>query len=142
MFRFISIFYIKIIFTTLLIFILVNTSAQVYYVSSSQGNDMNNGLSIQSPFKSIEKLNSMQFNPGDTIYFKSGDYWQGMFWLKSSGSFNQPIVIDVYGGNIRPIINGFGYQAAILIFNDQHIHINGLEIYNSFSHLDSAWYYL
>ena len=32
----------------------------------------------------------MQFDAGDTIYFKSGDYWEGMFWLSSSGSLNQP----------------------------------------------------
>ena len=56
-------------------------------------------------------------------------------WLRF---FSQPIVIDIYGGNNRPIINGFGYQASILIFNDEHIHINGLELYNSFSHLDSS----
>ena len=136
-FRLLLLFSKKITLLTLSIFILVNTKAQVYYVSSSQGNDLNDGLSIQFPFQSIEKLNSMQFNPGDSIYFKSGDYWEGMFWLNGSGSFTQPIVIDVYGGDNRPIINGFGYQASILIFNDQHIHINGLELYNSFSHLDS-----
>ncbi len=138
MFRFICLFSKKISLIILPIFILVNTKAQVYYVSSSQGNDLNDGLSIQFPFQSIEKLNSLQFNPGDSIYFKSGDYWEGMFWLNGSGSFTQPIVIDVYGGYNRPIINGFGYQASILIFNDQHIHINGLELYNSFYHLDSA----
>ena len=109
----------------------------MYYVSSSQGNDLNDGLSTQTPFQSIDKLNTMQFNPGDTIYFKSGDYWEGMLWLKGSGSTTQPIVVDVYGGNNKPIINGFGYQASILIFNDQNIHINNLELYNSFSHLDS-----
>ena len=118
--------------------IIVNIKAQVYYVSSSQGNDLNDGLSIQSPFQSLEKLNSMLFTAGDSIYFKSGDYWEGMFWLNGSGSLTQPIVIDVYGGNNRPIINGFGYQASILIFNDQHIHINGLELYNSAYHLDSS----
>ena len=127
----------KITLIILSIFIIVNTKANVYYVSSSLGNDLNNGLSIQSPFQSIEKLNSIQFNPGDSIYFKSGDYWEGMFWLNGSGSFSQPIVIGVYGGSIRPIINGFGYQASILIFNDQHIHINGLELYNSSYHLNS-----
>ena len=100
------------------------------------GNDLNDGLSMESPFKSIEKLNSMNFSAGDTIYFKSGDYWEGMFWLKGSGSLNQPIVIDIYGGNVRPIINGYGYQASILIFNDKHIHINGLELNNSSSHLE------
>ena len=138
MFRFIYLFSKKIILIALSIVMLGNTNAQVYYVSSSQGNDLNNGLSIQSPFQSIEKLNSMQFNAGDSIYFMSGDYWEGMFWLNGSGSFTQPIVIDVYGGSNRPIINGFGYQASILIFNDQHIHINGLELYNSFSHIDSS----
>ena len=127
----------KTILIALSILFIADSKAEVYYVSSSQGNDLNNGLSIQSPFKSIEKLNTMQFNAGDTIYFKSGDYWQGMFWIKGSGSYTNPIVIDVYGGNIRPIINGFGYQASILIFNDQHIYINNLELYNSFSHLDS-----
>tara|TARA_B100000963_G_scaffold130297_1_gene113708 strand:- start:17870 stop:20143 length:2274 start_codon:yes stop_codon:yes gene_type:complete len=127
----------KTILIALSILFIADSKAEVYYVSSSQGNDSNNGLSIQSPFKSIEKLNTMQFNAGDTIYFKSGDYWKGMFWIKGSGSYTNPIVIDVYGGNIRPIINGFGYQASILIFNDQHIYINNLELYNSFSHLDS-----
>ena len=119
------------------LFAMIDSEAQVYYVSSSQGNDLNDGLSIQTPFQSIDKLNTMQFSPGDTIYFKSGDYWEGMLWLKGSGSTTQPIVIDVYGGNNKPIINGFGYQASILIFNNQNIHINNLELYNSSSHLDS-----
>ena len=138
MHRFIFLLPKKIIFFIFSFFLFANTNAQVYYVSSSQGSDLNDGLSIQSPFQSIEKLNSMQFNPGDSIYFKSGDYWEGMFWLKGSGSLNQPITVDVYGGNNRPIINGYGYQASILVFNDQHIHINGLELYNSYYHLDST----
>ena len=78
---------------------MINTKSQVYYVSSSQGNDSNDGLSIQAPFQTIEKLNSMQFNAGDSIYLKSGDYWEGMLWIKGSGSLTQPIVIDVYGGS-------------------------------------------
>ena len=99
----------KTILIALSILFIADSKAEVYYVSSSQGNDSNNGLSIQSPFKSIEKLNTMQFNAGDTIYFKSGDYWEGMFWIKGSGSYTNPIVIDVYGGNIRPIINAVSY---------------------------------
>ena len=138
MFRFIFIFSKKIALLLSLIFVSSNIKAQGYYVSSSQGNDQNNGLSVQSPFKSIEKLNSINFNAGDSIYFKSGDYWEGMFWLKGSGTLAEPIVVDVYGGNTKPIINGFGYQASVLIFNDQHIHINGLELYNSADHFDSA----
>ena len=128
----------KITIIILLILNVLNLKSQVYYVSSSTGNDFNDGLSIQTPFQSIEKLNSIVFDAGDTIYFKSGDYWEGMFWIKGSGSSSQPIVIDVYGGDVKPIINGFGYQASILIYNNQNIKISGLEIYNSFTHLDSS----
>ncbi|MDC3129976.1 right-handed parallel beta-helix repeat-containing protein [Bacteroidota bacterium] len=136
--RFTRLFSKKIILTILSVSTALCLCAQNYYISSSLGSDLNNGLSIQTPFKSIEKLNSMNFNAGDSIYFKSGDYWEGMFWVKGSGTLTEPIVIDVYGGNTKPIINGFGYQASVLIFNDQHIHINGLELYNSADHFDSA----
>ena len=131
----------KIIFT-LQVCILFAVSTRVlassYYVSNTFGNDENDGLSVEFPFQSIEKLNSIVFTPGDSIFLKSGDYWEGMWWLKGSGALSNPIVVGSYGGEIRPIINGYGYQSCILIYNDQHIEINGLELYNSFSHLDSS----
>ena len=131
----------KIIFT-LQVCILFAVSTRVlassYYVSNTFGNDENDGLSVEFPFQSIEKLNSIVFTPGDSIFLKSGDYWEGMWWLKGSGALSNPIVVGSYGGAIRPIINGYGYQSCILIYNDQHIEINGLELYNSFSHLDSS----
>ncbi|MEC8969139.1 MAG: right-handed parallel beta-helix repeat-containing protein, partial [Bacteroidota bacterium] len=40
-------------------------------------------------------------------------------------------------GSTRPIINGFGYQACVLIYNDQYITLNNLELTNEASHLDS-----
>ena len=112
-------------------------SASTYYISSSNGNDNNNGLSTQSPFQSIDKLNSLTFFPGDSILFMSGDYFEGMFWIKGSGNSQQDIVVDRYNGNTRPIINGFGYQACVLIYNDQYITLNNLELTNEASHLDS-----
>jgi hypothetical protein len=123
---------------TLFIFLIGFSGAQVYYVSSSEGNDQNNGLSIGFPFQSIEKLNSIVFNPGDSIFLKAGDYWEGMLWLKGSGTLSEPIVVDTYGSGNRPIINGYGYQSCILIYNDDHIEVNGLELLNSFSHLDPS----
>jgi len=114
----------KITLIIISIFLLGNAKSQVYYVSSSLGNDQNDGLSIQSPFQSIEKLNSMVFSPGDSINFKSGDYWEGMFWLKGSGVSNNSIVVDIYGGVGKATINGNGYQSCILIYNDEYISIN------------------
>ena len=111
--------------------------SNTYFVSSSIGNDNNNGLSYQLPFKSIDKLNTLSLNPGDSILFKSDDIFKGMFWIKGSGSVTAPIVIDRYGGNIKPIIDGNGYQSCILVYNDENITINNLELVNYDSHLDS-----
>ena len=113
-------------------FVFCNT----YYISNS-GDNSNNGLSSQFPFKSIEKLNSQSFSAGDSILFKSGDVFNGMFWLKGSGNSQNPIVVDSYGGNVKPVIDGDGYQACILVYNDDNIQINNLELLNEASHLDS-----
>ena len=59
----------------------------MYYVSSSVGNNQNNGLTPMSPFKSISVLNSMS---GDSILFKSGEIFNGMFWF---GNQQNPIFI-------------------------------------------------
>ena len=47
-----------------------------YYVSNSLGNDNNNGLSEGAPFKSINKVNSLNLGAGDRVLFKCGDSWR------------------------------------------------------------------
>ena len=113
----------------------LTTNATDYYISSSTGSDANNGLSQNTPWQTLNKLNSLTFSVNDKILFKSGDTWKGMFWLKGSGTNNNPIIIDKYGGTTKPIIDGNGYQSAILIYNDDYIEINNLEIINEASHL-------
>ena len=44
--------------------------ANTYYVSNSYGNDESSGLSSETPFKSLDKINSIAYNPGDSILFK------------------------------------------------------------------------
>lgn len=80
---------------------------KTYYVSSSTGSDSNNGLSEASPFQSIEKLNTIQFVPGDRILFRSGDTFVGLFRPKGSGMEGAPIVASSYGGDIRPVIQPY-----------------------------------
>ena len=79
----------------------------------------------------------MVFNPGDSILFKSGETFNGMFWIRGSGTHQNPIFIGSYGGLVRPILNGDGYQSCILIYNDDGIIIKNLELTNENSHLDS-----
>ena len=117
-------------------FCAVQASASTYYVSSSDGNDGNDGQSANSPFKSIDHLNGMTFAAGDSILFQSGGYWEGMFWIHGAGSVENRIVVGKYGGDAKPVINGFGYQSCLLIYNDSYIDVQDLELFNEASHLD------
>jgi len=68
-----------------------------YYVSVT-GNDAASG-SKASPFKTIERLNSVQLRAGDHVYFSGGETFVGTIKLDSSenGSALKPIVITSYG---------------------------------------------
>ena len=105
-----------------------------YYVSFNSGNDENDGKSEDKPFKNLGKINSITFNPGDIIKFKSGESWKGYFKLRGSGSEDKPISIENYSSGNKPIIDGDGYQAAVFIENMEYVNISGLELTNQASH--------
>ena len=48
----------------------------VYYVSQD-GSDANDGLSEKTPFKTLDKVNSVEFKRGDVVLFRRGDLWRG-----------------------------------------------------------------
>ena len=62
-----------------------------------------------------------------------------MFHLKGSGSHNQPIVVDAFGApNLpEPILDGDGYQTALLVYNESFITVQNLAFTNQASHLDA-----
>ena len=115
----------------------LNSNANNYYISTSLGDDNNTGLNPQFPINSIDKLNTFTFHPGDSILFKAGESWEGMFWLKGSGDSSNSIIVDIYGGVGKATIDGNGYQSSILIYDDEYITINNLILYNENTHLDT-----
>jgi len=70
--------------------------ATTYYVDASGGADGNSGVSSSEPWKSLEKVNTTTFAPGDRILFAAGSRWQGKLNPKGSGTPGKPIVIDRY----------------------------------------------
>lgn len=127
-------------------FTVAKGTSHTYYVSSS-GSDTNDGLSPEKPFKTIDKLNSLTFVPGDQILFKTGDTFVGMFKPRGSGAEGAPIVVSSYGGDSRPVIRpdknavftyGLGAGAAnprtvngtIWLENIDHWEIRGLELHD------------
>jgi hypothetical protein len=80
-------------------------NATTYYISQA-GDDNNSGTSSSAPWKSINKINSRTFQPGDFILFRRGDTWREQLDVPSSGSAGNPITFSAYGSGAKPIING------------------------------------
>ncbi|HFC10920.1 MAG TPA: hypothetical protein ENJ75_01885 [Candidatus Kaiserbacteria bacterium] len=81
--------------------------AATYYVDSVLGNDANNGTSINSAWKTISKVDSYTFNPGDQILFKRGDTWDGNnsnTLYAESGTAGNYITYGAYGVGDKPIL--------------------------------------
>lgn len=102
----------------------------VFYVDIENGDDRNNGTHEKSPWKSLEKVNSITFRPGSRILFKSGRTWAGQLAPKGSGESGNPVIIDQYGPGSKPRIEGKGVAATLVLNNQQYWEINNLEITN------------
>ena len=91
--------------TLLMVLFPIITSAATYYVSTS-GLDTNAGTSSSLPWKTISKVNSVSFSPGDFILFKRGETWRETLVPPSSGSAGNPITFGAYGTGALPKIYG------------------------------------
>ncbi len=80
------------------------SQAATYYVSTA-GFDTNSGTQA-APWKTIAKVNSSTFQPGDFILFKRGEMWREQLVPPSSGSPGNPITFSAYGTGENPIISG------------------------------------
>ena len=107
-----------------------------YYLSSSTGNDNNNGSQTQ-PWKTLSKLSNTTLGPGDTVYFTKGDTFRGHFVVNGSGTEGNLITFTSYGSGNQPIISGSShddgggdYREAILVTNHDNMVFDGLEIQN------------
>ncbi len=91
-----------------------NTHAATYHFSSSSGKDSRSSSKAQNPqtpWKSIEKLNSIfsTLQPGDKILFKRGDTFYGEIKITKSGSSGAPISIGSFGSGNKPIVTSLSF---------------------------------
>src|ERR1700692_1314172 len=94
-------------------FIFLTANATTYYFSAS-GDDANNGTSISTPWKTLNKFNSVfaSKSPGDNFLFNRGDVFYGKIIISRSGSSAAPITIGAYGTGAMPVITGFTSVSA------------------------------
>ena len=110
-------------------------SPAIFYVSSSQGKDSNKGLSAEQAWKSLKRVQKERLVPGDQVQFRAGDHFTGQLIIDESGQPGSAITFTAYGEGPRPILNagsmkGGSPLATVLIQDQDHIEIEGLEVRN------------
>lgn len=75
-----------------------------YHVDCTSGNDVNNGTSPSSAWKSISKANKANLEPGDSLLLKRGCSWEGPLNARWNGNSVQPIIISAYGSGDLPTV--------------------------------------
>ncbi len=102
-----------------------------YYVDSAIGDDGNPGTFPLAPWRTLDKVNTVLFAPGDHIYLKAGSAWTGQLDPWGSGESGSPIVVDIWDTGPEPIIDGQGLVTAPMrLFNQEYWEISNLELTN------------
>ena len=71
-----------------------NSTGTTYYVSASQGSDINDGLAPDRAWQSLGKVSTTTFHPFDTILLQSGETWVGeSLFLHGSGNMSAWITL-------------------------------------------------
>ncbi|MBS1607330.1 MAG: right-handed parallel beta-helix repeat-containing protein [Bacteroidetes bacterium] len=95
-----------------------------YYLDTT-GNDANSGTR-ERPFRTIEKLNSVELKPGDTVFFQAKQEFHGSIFLDSAdrGDKRNPVVLTSSGQGKASIdgING----TALTIYQSSYITVSNL----------------
>ncbi len=108
-----------------------------YFVNNLTGNDNNNGSAPETPWKTIQKLESFNFKPGDVINFACGSVWQKASWesifkIDKSGTAEKPIIFKAYGTGEKPtFINGGQVWNKGIQIDADFIILEGLRVINT-----------
>lgn len=112
---------------------LITLNAENYYICSNNGSDNNNGLTIETSWKSLKNVNNNTFNPGDSILFARNGVWFENLSPEGSGISGRPIIISSYGKGNKPLFvgsNAIG-RGVITLYNQSFWEISQLEIVNN-----------
>jgi Right handed beta helix region len=120
--------------------VMPSSDSRVIYVSSSLGNNSNNGTSSATPLKTLAAGTAL-LRPGypDHLLLKCGDVWYetlGVYNSIGGRSAGEPMLISSYGTGARPSIRPkglatgplFGHQNAAV---SPHMYVIGIDFYDS-----------
>jgi deoxycytidine triphosphate deaminase len=112
----------------------VSAHATTWYVDSAIGADTNDGLSLGTPFDTLQKAANV-VQPGDTVYILPGLGYGGgigqtdpLIMVTSGNATAGYITFTGFPGRSRPIISSTRSFNTIYLNNKSYITIQGLEV--------------
>lgn len=106
----------------------MRNQSKAYYISPG-GNDDNTGLTKNTAWKTLTRINRETFQPGDAILLESGGVWNGQLRPLGSGERGKRITVSCYGKGNKPVINiGESPGAGITLVGQSWWEIRGIEI--------------
>lgn len=112
------------------------SNGRVFYVSNL-GSDDNDGLSENSPIKSLSKINTLVLQPGDSVLFRKGDTFTGTINLNElAGEDDNPITFSSYGEGNMPILTSASTvmhfeKCSNVVVRDLHVKVVGVDRLNA-----------
>ena len=103
-----------------------NSNTINYYFDSVNGNDNNEGISIEKPFKTLKKIKDINLSSGDSILLSNGSSFEGNIKIINKKNIH----LSNYNSNIlaNPIIDSKGHIAGIYIENSSDISLSNIKI--------------
>ena len=119
--------------TCTLLILLANTGfSATYYVNATGGRDTNSGTTEGTAWKTIGKINSVNFTSGDTIKFKRGHTWtDATLTLNGTRFGTSGITVEDYGIGAKPRIDGNSVRPIVINHALVNLTLRNLDISGS-----------
>ncbi len=102
--------------------------SKTFYVDPKNGDDKNEGTSQNAPWKSLMKVSSHYYQPGDKILFKAGATFTGNLTINGYGTSDNRLTISTYGGDARAVISARGGVETVMRASVEYATIENLEL--------------
>ncbi|MBI2423817.1 MAG: right-handed parallel beta-helix repeat-containing protein [Candidatus Hydrogenedentes bacterium] len=80
--------------------------ATSYYIDPAKGADTNTGVSQDTPWKHLARLQREELSPGDIVHLRRGAIFRETLHTSASGTPDQPITYSAYGEGEAPSLRG------------------------------------
>jgi hypothetical protein len=80
-------------------------AARIFHVDAAKGDDGRDGLTPETAWRTLGKVNRELLKPGDQVLFKRGELWRGQLHSQS-GDATGVVLYGAYGEGAKPMLWG------------------------------------